>query len=97
MDRQKLFDFFEQEHDITLLQGQMDDIVRAVLDARWVPKYKDKPDHMEPVLITDGEEVGRGFCVHFEDGHPQWIAGNTRVDPREITHWQPYPNPPNDD
>jgi len=52
---EKLFQFFAEEHDMILLDGQINDIIHAVEQAAWTDPVEFLPCDGEKVIVYDPE------------------------------------------
>lgn len=80
---EKLFQFFSQEHDQTLLDGQINDIVLAVERSAWKDPKEELPVDGETVTVYDPEnfietkQIRRiRYCESvnkfFKKQYPRW-------------------------
>ena len=68
----------------------------------WISLENDKPKHLQPIALTNGNEVEFGFYrdpkeLDKDDPFGEWADfsfyddNENWIDP---THWMPLPNPP---
>lgn len=61
----------------------------------WIPVGERLPEDETEVLCwweTECRCAVFALCKYY--GEPLWVGVDTNVWPREVTHWQPLPEPP---
>jgi len=80
---EKLYEFFSEEHDMTLLDGQINDIVHAVEQSSWIDPEYQTPCDGEDVIVYDPDNFMQSKQVRtisykktdeawFKDTFPKW-------------------------
>jgi len=87
MDNQKLFDYMMDQHGVTLLVTDMQEIKN--LCQEWIPVSKFLPDLEGEYLTYDN--VKRAVTVQYFDGRV-WGYYASRI--TDVTHWMELPNLP---
>lgn len=58
----------------------------------WISVEEKLPNKLEPVLCTNGHDVGVGFYDSDDSGNVLWAAPHMGC--FEVTHWMPLPQAP---
>ena len=61
----------------------------------WISVKDRLPSHTETVLVFDPEWEGQ-YVAEYVDFEPHWLWSPTPCGPG-VTHWQPLPDPPQED
>lgn len=97
IDRQRLFEFFAQEHGLTLLESQMNDIINEVgaCQDSWV-KCSDRlpEDGTHGVIAYIADRGTVIVCSYVGDFSLARVSSENGFEHHGVTHWMPLPDPP---
>ena len=94
---QELFSYMTQNHGVTLLQTEMQDLIDVVEKSKWIKVEDELPPLRTYVIAYVVNLFGKGqkFVseVYFSSDQ-EWIINED--DKCIVTHWMPLPDPPNE-
>jgi len=92
---QELFSYMTQEHGVTLLQTEMQDLIDVVEKTKWIKVEDELPPLKTYVIGYVVNLYGRGKNyvseVYFSSQQKWLIEENYEC---TVTHWMPLPEPP---
>ncbi|MCR8922689.1 DUF551 domain-containing protein [Dasania sp. GY-MA-18] len=105
LKNQKLFDFFADNHELSLLESEMTDIVdvvKSVITPAWVSVNDRLPTHIYSVLayVVDGGFAKYGEpmkdIVVYNPNTCEWLQniGDAGDEVVTVTHWMDLPQDP---
>ena len=105
LKNQKLFDFFADNHELSLLESEMTDIVdvvKSVITPAWVSVNDRLPTHIYSVLayVVDGGFAKYGEpmkdIVVYSPETGEWLQniGDAGDEAVTVTHWMDLPPDP---
>lgn len=105
LKNQKLFDFFADNHELSLLESEMTDIVdvvKSVITPTWVSVNDRLPTHIYSVLayVVDGGFAKYGEpmkdIVVYSPETGEWLQniGDAGDEAVTVTHWMDLPPDP---
>lgn len=91
----ELFSYMTQNHDVTLFQNEMQDLIDVVEKSRWIKIEDELPPLRTYVIGYVINLFGRGKNyvseVYFSSDQ-EWLINID--DECIVTHWMPLPYPP---
>jgi hypothetical protein len=109
-ERQKLFDYFSQNYNVSLLDSDFNEIehILSIQSQEWVKVEDRLPKDLETVWISNGKGWTTLGCRVYSDGDWSWAATNgviyqeqgvivaeSEIDDLDVQFWMPLPTPPN--
>lgn len=92
---QNLFNYLHEEHGLTLLESEMNDLINVVhkfhpAEAAWV-KADTKPEHNVGVLVFIPGEDNHITSGMWDISNKWVLLDEYRTPEEEVTHWMPLP------
>ena len=72
------------------------DTVEQIVNERdgWISVEDRTPKNQTCVIAFDGETVFQAYYDDYYEDEPAWQTMELNPIDKEVTHWQPIPNPP---